>query len=145
MKLNYHPPHLILVHFPAALLPMDWVCAALGWYTHNPTFTAAAYYALAGGVAGGWLAVAFGFMDLLRIPAERPAAQRTALLHAGINTGVLIGYSVLFFLQWRQPMLATATVPVLLLKTGLLLALVAGNYLGAQLVLKYRLGTIDND
>ncbi len=30
MRLNYHPPHLILVHFPAALLPMDWVCAALG-------------------------------------------------------------------------------------------------------------------
>ncbi len=56
-----------------------------------------------------------------------------------------MGYSVFFFLQWRQPALATATVPVLLLKTGLLLALVAGNYLGAQLVLKYRLGTIDDD
>ncbi len=145
MKLSYHPPHLLLVHFPAALLPMDLVCAALGWHTHNPTFTAAAYYALAGGVVGGWLAAAFGFMDLLRIPPERPAVLRTALLHGGINSVVLTGYSVLFFLQWRLPVLATATAPVLLLKAGLLLALVAGNYLGAQLVLKYRLGTIDEN
>ena len=145
MKLNYHPHHLILVHFPAALLPMDLACAALGWYTHNPTFTAAAYYALAGGVGAGWLAVAFGFMDLIQIPPERGAAQRTALWHGSINTAVLLGYSVLFFLQWRQPALVPATVPLLLGKTGLLLALVAGNYLGAQLVLKYRLGTIDED
>lgn len=131
MKLNYHPPHLILVHFPAALLPMDLVCAALGWYTHNPTFTAAAYCALAGGVGAGWLAVAFGFMDLIQIPPERVAAQRTALWHAGINILVLLGYSVLFFLQWRRPALAPATVPLLLGKAALLLALVAGNYLGA--------------
>jgi len=94
-------------------------------------------------VGAGWLAVAFGFMDLIRIPAERQAAQRTALLHAGINTGVLMGYSVLFFLQWRQPVLVPATGPALLGKAGLLLALVAVSYLGAQLVLKYRLGSID--
>lgn len=94
-------------------------------------------------MGAGWLAVAFGFMDLIRIPAERQAAQRTALLHAGINTGVLMGYSVLFFLQWRQPVLVPATGPALLGKAGLLLALVAVSYLGAQLVLKYRLGSID--
>jgi uncharacterized membrane protein len=145
MKLNYHPPHLMLVHFPAALLPMDLVCAALGWYTHSPSFTAASYYALAGGVGAGWLAVAFGFVDLTRIPPEREAAHRTALVHGGINTLVLLGYSVLFFLQWRQPVLTPATGPLLLGKAALLLALVAGNYLGAQLVLKYRLGTIDED
>lgn len=138
MKLNYHPPHLLLVHFPAALFPMDLMYGALGWYTHAPSFTAAAYYALAGGVGAGWLAVAFGFVDLTRIPAERVAVQRTALLHAGINTLVIIGYSVFFLLQWRQPVLAPAP-------GALLLALVVGNYLGAQLVLKHRLGTIDED
>ena len=145
MKLNCHPPHLVLVHFPAALLPMDLVCAALGWYTHNATFTAAAYYALAGGVGAGWLAVAFGFMDLTRIPSERKAVLSTALLHAGLNTGVLMGYSVLFFLEWKQPVLVPATLGVLSVKAALLLALIAGNYLGAQLVLKYRLGTIHED
>ena len=44
-----------------------------------------------------------------------------------------------------RPALAPATVPLLLGKVALLLALVAGNYLGAQLVLKYRLGTIVED
>ncbi|ALW86365.1 hypothetical protein AUC43_15485 [Hymenobacter sedentarius] len=145
MKLNYHPPHLMLVHFPAALLPMDLVCAALGWYTHHTAFTAAAYYALAGGVGAGWLALVFGFVDLTRIPAERTAAHRTALWHAGLNTLVLMGYSVLFFLQWRQSALALATGLLLFGKAALLLALVVGNYLGAQLVLKYRLGTIDEN
>jgi uncharacterized membrane protein len=124
---------------------MDLMYGALGWYTHAPSFTAAAYYALAGGVGAGWLAVAFGFVDLTRIPAERVAVQRTALLHAGINTLVLIGYSVFFLLQWRQPVLAPAPGALLLGKAALLLALVVGNYLGAQLVLKHRLGTIDED
>lgn len=143
MKLNYHPPHLLLVHFPAALLPMDLVCAALGWYTHNATFTYAAYYALAGGVGAGWLAVAVGFLDLVRIPPERKAVLQTALWHAGLNTGVLVGYSVLFFLTWKQVALQPATLPVLGVKALLLGVLVVGNYLGAQLVLKYRLGAIE--
>jgi uncharacterized membrane protein len=142
MKLNYHPPHLLLVHFPAALLPMDLVCAALGWHTHHPTFTAAAYYALAGGVGAGWLAVAFGFLDLVRIPPEPKPIFSTALWHAGLNTGVLLGYSVLFFLEWKPPVLVPATLGVLGIKAVLLGVLVAGNYLGAQLVLKYRIGTI---
>ena len=142
MKLNYHPPHLILVHFPAALLPMDLICAALGWYTHNPSFTAAAFYALAGGVGAGWLAVVFGFLDLVRIPHEPKPVFSTALLHAGLNTCVLMGYSVLFFLEWQQPVLVSATLGVLGIKAVLLGVLMAGNYLGAQLVLKYRIGTI---
>ncbi|WP_345124340.1 hypothetical protein [Hymenobacter antarcticus] len=54
-----------------------------------------------GGRRGGRLTVAFGFLDLIRIPAERHAAQRPALLHAGINTVVLMSFSVLFFPQWQ--------------------------------------------
>src|SRR5690348_11104436 len=119
MKLDYHPPHLILVHFPAALLPMDLVCAALGWYTHNSSFTAAAFYALVGGVGMGWLAAILGFVDLMRIPPEQTAVQRTALLHAGLNTLVLLGYSVLLVLQWRQPALVPATAAALLAKAAL--------------------------
>ena len=117
----------------------------MGWYTHNPTFTAAAYYALAGGVGAGWLAVVFGFMDLVRIPPEQKATLSTALWHAGLNTGVLMGYSVLFFLEWRQAGLVPATLGELSVRAALLLVLVAGNYLGAQLVLKYRLGAIHED
>ncbi len=145
MKLNYHPPHLVLVHFPAALFPMDLTCAAIGLYTSNPTFNFAAFYALAGGVLAGWLAVIFGFADLVQLPPEKVIAQQTALIHGSINTLVLIGYSVLFFLQWKAPAITYSTTPVLLLKALLLLTLIIGNYLGAQLVLKYKIGTIEEE
>ena len=45
MKIDFHPPHLILVHFPAALFPMEFVCAALGFYLKDATFNYAAFYA----------------------------------------------------------------------------------------------------
>ena len=143
MKLNYHPPHLILIHFPAALFPMDWVCSAIGLYRHDQTFATAAFYALTGGVVLGWVAVILGFIDLARISPEKEAARQTALIHGLINTCMLIGYSVIFYLQWHGSGIAFATMPVLILKSILLLTLIIGNYLGAQLVLKHKIGTIE--
>jgi uncharacterized membrane protein len=144
MKLNYHPPHLVLVHFPAALFPMDLVCAALAIYRHDQTFNYAGFYALGGGVVMGWLAVLFGFADLVKIPPERKAAQQLALIHGTINATLLIGYSVLFFLQWKAPEITNASLPQLVIKSFLLAGLIIGNYLGAQLVLKHKIGTINN-
>jgi uncharacterized membrane protein len=145
MKLDYHPPHLILIHFPSALFPMDLLYAGLGFYLQEPAFNFAAFYALAGGVAIGWLAVVFGLIDLVRIPKEKPVAQRTGLIHGSVNTLVLSGYTVLFFMQWQAPEITYATVPLLLVKALLVVLLIGGNYLGAQMVLKYKIGTIKND
>src|SRR5688572_15849846 len=103
MKLNYHPPHLILVHFPAALFPMEFVCAVIALYKQDPTFNYAAFYALGGGVIMGWLAVMFGFMDMVKIPDARSDVRTKALIHGSVNTVMLIGYSVLFFLKWKAP------------------------------------------
>ena len=144
MKLNYHPPHLILVHFPAALFPMEFVCSVIAVYRHDLTFSYAAFYALGGGVLMGWLAVMFGFADLVRSRDEKQNARSTALIHGSINTIMLIGYSVLFFLQWRAPEITYASTPLLLLKGLLLFLLIAGNYLGGQLVLKHKIGTIND-
>jgi len=143
MKIDFHPPHLILVHFPAALFPMEFVCSALGFYLKDATFNYAAFYALGGGVLMGWLAVMFGFVDLVRIPPERKEVQQKALIHGSINLCMLIGYSVLFFLQWKAPEITAASVPQLILKFCLLLVLIIGNYLGAQLVLRYKVGTVN--
>ena len=143
MKLYYHPPHLILVHFPAALFPMEFVCAVIAVYKQDPTFNYAAFYALGGGVLMGWLAAMFGFVDLVRIPAEKSKVQKMALVHGTVNLVMLIGYSVLFFVQWKAPEITYASKGLLLLKALLLLILIAGNYLGAQLVLKYKVGTIN--
>ena len=144
MKLHYHPPHLILVHFPAALFPMDLACSAIALYKHDPTFNYAAFYALAGGVLIGWLAVLFGFADLVKIPPEKSAAQRTALIHGSVNMLMLTGYSVVLFLQWEAGENTYASLPLLLIKGLLLILLISGNYLGALLVLKYKIATIDD-
>lgn len=141
MKLNYHPPHLILVHFPAALFPVEFAFAVIALYKQDPSFNYAAFYALGAGVVMGWLAVVFGFMDLVRIPEENGALRTKALIHGSVNTVMLIGYSVLFLLQWKSPEIIYASTSLLLLKALLLLILMAGNYLGAQLVLKYKVGT----
>ncbi|MGV3538667.1 MAG: DUF2231 domain-containing protein [Rufibacter sp.] len=142
MKLHFHPPHLMLIHFPSALFPTDFVCAAFGYYQQEATLAMAAFYALAGGVLMGWGAVIFGFADLVKIPEAQTAARQTALLHGGLNTVVLLAYTVLFFLQWKAPQVSIATMPVLVAKALLLLILFMGNYLGGQLVLKHKIGTI---
>lgn len=144
MKLNYHPPHLILVHFPAALFPIEFAFAVIALYKQDPSFNYAAFYALGAGVIMGWLAVMFGFVDLVRIPDEKSDVRTKALIHGSVNTVMLIGYSVLFFVQWKAPEITYASTPVLLLKATLLVILIAGNYLGAQLVLKYKVGTIND-
>jgi len=61
MKLDYHPPHLILNHFPSALFPVEFAFAAIGFYRQHFTFSYAAFYVLLAGVLLGWLAVA-GFI-----------------------------------------------------------------------------------
>jgi uncharacterized membrane protein len=144
MKLNYHPPHLMLVHFPAALFPIEFAFAVIALYKQEPTFSYAAFYALGAGVIMGWLAVIFGFIDLVRIPDERGDVRVKALIHGSVNTLMLTGYSVLFFMQWKLPEITYASTKLLLLKAFLLLILIAGNYLGAQLVLKYKVGTISD-
>lgn len=144
MKLYYHPPHLILVHFPAALFPMEFAFAVIALYKQDPTFNYAAFYALGGGVLMGWLAVIFGFIDLVRIPDSKSNVRAKALIHGLVNTLMLIGYTVLFFVQWKAFEITYSSTPILLLKAILLLILIAGNYLGAQLVLKYKVGTIND-
>ncbi|MFC5271364.1 DUF2231 domain-containing protein [Adhaeribacter terreus] len=145
MKLDYHPPHLILVHFPSALFPVEFAFAAIGYYRHDLSFSNAAFYVLAAGVLLGWLAAFAGLIDLSRIPKEKATGQRTGLIHGGLNVLVLSGYTVLAILQYKAPEISYATVPQLLLKAFLLLLLIAGNYLGGQLVLKYKIGTLKND
>lgn len=145
MKLDFHPPHLMLNHFPSALFPVEFAFAVIGFYRQDPSFNDAAFYTLTGGVLLGWLAAFAGIMDLARIPKEQSVAQRTGLMHGALNTLVLCGYTVLLFLQWQAPEITYATVPVLLLKVLLLLLLFGGNYLGGQLVLKYKIGTLKND
>jgi uncharacterized membrane protein len=137
MKLFGHPLHVMLIHFPSALFPMDLVCAVLACCTGNHSFTDASFYALIGGTLLGWAAVAAGTFDLLLVMKNKPAAMRKALIHGGINSAVLCGFSVLAFMAYRHyPGLAPDDLKTMITKGILILIMLAGNFLGGNLVIK---------
>jgi uncharacterized membrane protein len=131
---------MMFIHFPAALLPMDFVCYAISMYTGDDSFLKASLYALLGGVAIGWLAIIFGALDLLKIPQDRSEVMKKALLHGGINSFVIIVYTVLALLAFKKyPALQDATTSILIFKAALIGCMIFGNYLGGSLILKDRI------
>ena len=145
MKIFGHPIHVMLIHFPSALFPMDFICSLVGYYTGNPSFVMAAFYALAGGAGMGWLAIITGAFDLAKLAEEKNKAVKKALIHAGVNLVVLAGFSLLAYMAWQQyPHLETNTPGELIIKGILIAVMIVGNFIGGSLVLKDRVGSINN-
>lgn len=141
MKILGHPIHIMLIHFPSALFPMELVCYSLYYYTGQASFGTAAFYALAMGVVMGWLAVLFGSIDLVKIPADKPAVLKKALLHGSINSTVLIVYTIFFYSLYKKyPVLPAASMGLLIGKACAVLVMIAGNYIGGSLILEDKLG-----
>jgi uncharacterized membrane protein len=145
MKILGHPVHIMLIHFPSALLPMDLICSLFAYYTGNLFFTHAAYLAMAGGVGLGALAIITGTFDLISVAENKPLALKKALIHGGINSTVIIAYSLFLFQAYkRYPELVHDTVAVLIVKGSLVTFMLLGNYIGGSLVLKDGVGLEKN-
>ncbi len=141
MKVFRHPLHIMLIHFPSALFPMDFVCSFLGFYYGKISFVTASFYALAGGVVLGALAILAGIADLITVVKDKPAAAKKILLHGGINTAVIIAYSLLAYIAFTQyPQLTADSLLKLILKGSLITFMIAGNYIGGSLILKDKIG-----
>jgi uncharacterized membrane protein len=137
MKILGHPVHIMLIHFPSALFPMDLLGSWLGRRTGDLAFTNAAFFAAAAGVIIGWLAGVFGALDLLRVNTEQPASLKKGLLHAGINVMVLAGFTLLVYRSWKMyPALAADSTALLIIKGVLVALLIMGNFIGGSLILK---------
>lgn len=131
---------MMLIHFPAALLPMDLVCSFLGLY-YGPTFIHASFFAMAGGVVLGVLAVITGTFDLLSVLKDNPDAVKKALIHGSINTLVIIGYSVLAWIAFKQyPGIEPDSWAKLMMKGCLVTFMIVANHLGGSLILKDKVG-----
>ncbi len=142
MKLFGHPVHMMLVHFPAALFPMDLVCSFLALQTNGAGLKEASFCALSGGVGLGWLAVVFGTWDMWKI--KDVEVKIKALVHGGINISVLTGYTVLVATAIKQyPQLPTDSWVKVILKLMLVVILLVGNHLGGSLILKYKIAVQD--
>jgi uncharacterized membrane protein len=145
MKFLGHPIHIMLVAFPSALFPFECVCAGLGYYTQTQAFTDASFYAMAGGTLLGWAAIACGILDLLKAFRDYPKAVKTAVIHASLNTCVIIAYTVLTYSQYKNyPAFKPNDLSVLILKAGIIGLMLCGNYFGGSLILKYKIA-VEND
>src|SRR4051794_27838352 len=136
-----HPLHIMLIHFPSALLPMDVVCYATYYFTDDTSFAFASFYALAGAAVTGWLSILFGTLDLVSLTPEKESAMKKALLHGGINITIIIIYTVMAYPVYKKfPQMSAASMTVLVIKALLVTCMVIGNYIGGSLILKYKIG-----
>jgi uncharacterized membrane protein len=141
MKVFGHPLHVMLIHFPIGLLPMEFVLSGLAYIYQEPLFATAAFYCGVGGVAAGYLAMLTGLLDLIAIPKENKLALSTGLLHGFINGLVVLVYTVFVYKIWQAyPKVEVPSLIVLLVKGLLLGCLLFGNFLGGRLIYQYHIG-----
>src|SRR5215204_4281886 len=140
MKLFGHPVHPLFVHFPTALLPMDFVLSAIYHSTNETSYGLAAFYCLAAGVITGFLAVLTGIIDLLSIPKTNKDAWTTGLYHGFLNGTVLLVFAIFAYKTWQHYPQVSVSFNNLLLKAVLVLTLFVGNYFGGRLLYKYHIG-----
>lgn len=141
MKFFGHPLHVMVIHFPVGLLPMDLLLSFLGYYFGNASFLAAACYSLIGGVATGYVALVTGLLDLAAIPKKENQAIGAGLQHGFVNGLVILVYSIFAYKAWHAlPHFEQPSLPMLLLKLLLVLSLFVGNFLGGNLIYKHRVG-----
>jgi uncharacterized membrane protein len=138
MKILRHPLHVMLIHFPTALLPMDLVLSYLFYSTGNESYGTAAFYCLIGGVGLGLLASITGFIDLIMIKDR--TAMAAALIHGGINLTAILVFSVFAYKSWNlYPQVQVPTLTVLIVKLLTVVFIFVGNYLGGRLIFKHHI------
>ncbi len=138
MKFIGHPLHVMLIHFPTALLPMDLVLSYLFYRTGNESFDTAAFYCLIAGVAIGLLAGITGLIDLIGIKDK--TAMAAALVHGGINLTVILLFAVFAYRGWKQyPATEMPSLTSIIVKLLGVIFMFVGNYLGGRLIFKHHI------
>ena len=129
---------MMLVHFPTALYPFSVAMDIAGQYTLQQSFHDAACYALIGGITTSLLAMVYGAIDFLKIGSSSNA-WKIAGVHALLNViwFLLFGLLLAYRLKHSEDFLN----PIYLILSGLaVIGLFISNYLGGELVVKYRIG-----
>lgn len=139
-KLFGHAIHPILIVFPLGLLATAVAFDVLFLIRGNPTIAWVAYWMIAAGIIGGFLAAPFGWIDWFAIPSGT-RAKSVGLIHGLSNSLTLL----LFIGSWwlrRGTQYDPPTLAYILAFAGLGLALFAG-WLGGELVERLGVG-VDN-
>ena len=126
-----HPIHPALVHFPIGLL-LSATIADLAWLAGMTQETHIAAILMAGGLAGGLLAMGAGMVDLIRLDQKLVGH---ATVHMGVVGTAWLGYAIALYLRKDalagNPPLAMPTVAISIVSA---IILAAGGWLGGRLV-----------
>jgi uncharacterized membrane protein len=141
MKILGHPLHMMLIHFPKALLPMDVLFSFFAYYNNDRSILEAEFYCLAAGFIMGGLAIITGLIDAFSIRKENKNALGTAILHGFVNGIVLIFFGIFAYKIWQvYPEIKMPGMATIVIKTALVIVLFGGNYLGGKLILQHHVG-----
>jgi uncharacterized membrane protein len=137
-----HPFHPILVTIPIGVWVASLLFDVIAFIVREPTpYVLGAQVLIAIGVIGGLLAAIFGFLDFSVIPRGTPA-QRTALIHMGLNLAVVLLFAVNFFVRAPSDH-ENVSIPGLVLSIVGLLMLVVSGWLGGKLAYRYGVRVAD--
>lgn len=137
MKFLGHPIHIILVHFPSALFPLSVFLSVLAKIYAIEQFTITAAYMLIAGSIMGWLAGITGLIDLVVVAENKPHSLKKALWHGSINIMVLLLFTIFAFMHYKKlPVVEMDSNMILGIKIVAVIAMIVGNFIGAELILK---------
>jgi uncharacterized membrane protein len=131
-----HPLHPILVPLPIGLWIFSLVCDliyAFGWGA--AIWDDVAFYTMAGGLVGAFLAVAPGLIDYSSL--TDPKVKKAATLHMGINLAIMVLVAINLWLRAQYP--ANTGLPLALSTLSILLLGMTG-WLGGELVYIHGVG-----
>jgi uncharacterized membrane protein len=140
VKFLGHGIHPILIVFPLGLLATGVVFDVIYLIWGNPMMATVAYWMIAAGIIGGFLAAPFGWIDWFGIPSGT-RAKSVGLMHGLANVTVLLLFIGSWWLRSDAPE-KPETLASVLSFAGAGLALVGG-WLGGELV--ERLGVAVHD
>lgn len=144
-KLFRHPIHVMLVHFPSALIPTSFLFDILAWTKQNDSYAIVAFYTLVAGILTGFLAGIFGAMDYARLPPVHMAWKK-ASRHGFLNVLWLTILVVLCCMKLQKlPVITVSSIFEICVLGFCVLGLIYSNYLGGELVFRHKLGTYENN
>jgi uncharacterized membrane protein len=126
-----HPVHPALVHFPIALL-LSATIADLAWVAGVTPDTHVGAVLMAGGLAGGLLAMGAGMIDLIKLDQK---LVPHVMVHASFVGLAWVGYGIALYLR-KESLSASATLSGQAVAASLVSALLLafGGWLGGRLV-----------
>jgi len=136
-RLFGHPIHMMLVHFPAALIPISAAVSAVSYFRNDHILALFNFYLVCIGAASGWLAIIFGIIELIKIQ-DIKEPFKIALMHGGLNTLWVSVLSIIAGVQFKYfPGIHIPSSALVLTQAAVAVFMIYSNYLGGQLVLKY--------